>query len=456
LRARDYKKAADLAVQDVRKQIYQGRALGMKSLLEEFTADHLEPELWVKIKLACGQIYSHLQESDLARFSFEEAVAYLEMLPDSLAIRILWAQVCRELGFQLRSQAPAEALTWLQRGLDKIKGAAPQHEADLQIQIGVVQRKLGNNPAALDALERALKLLPNIPSRLRLLALLNLGIFHYYCKDRLQSSSYMEQARAMADYLKDPFNSLAARANLASIKLVTGQWQAAFQYYREAVELAQKVGNTRELIPLLMNWGILYVQSGDIEQASINFSTSLDMARKAKRTESIALCLLHSADLKIVTSELTAAYSALVEATPLVIDNRLEYQRPFLNIVQARYYLAAGNFSQASTHAERAIDSAQRLSMQEEEGQALRALAQAQWKLGQNDKALAAFEQSLALLHDVPYEAARTQVAWGQFYLGEHANKQSNELLEKAYQAFTRLGAKRAVAEVEELLKTVA
>jgi hypothetical protein len=71
---------------------------------------------------------------------------------------------------------------------------------------------------------------------------------------------------------------------------------------------------------------------------------------------------------------------------------------------------------------------------------------------GQYETAVAAFERSLELLVDDPYESARAQVPYGLLLRDNGDVARGNALLEEARAVFARLGARRDLVEVEALL----
>ena len=78
-------------------------------------------------------------------------------------------------------------------------------------------------------------------------------------------------------------------------------------------------------------------------------------------------------------------------------------------------------------------------------GVALRVLALALAADGRLAEANDTFAQSLEMLADVPYEAARTRTAWGRL-LAAHEPARAARLLDDARAEFERLGARADLA----------
>jgi hypothetical protein len=118
-------------------------------------------------------------------------------------------------------------------------------------------------------------------------------------------------------------------------------------------------------------------------------------------------------------------------------------------------HLASADPQVALTYAEQSINLANELEMKLEEGMSRRVLGQVLLATGQSEPALVAFEQSLSLLGGDPYEVARTKTAWGRFLASTSGpdKERGLSLLQEARATFQELGAKRDLAEVDEILE---
>jgi tetratricopeptide (TPR) repeat protein len=284
------------------------------------------------------------------------------------------------------------------------------------------------------------------------LALINLGKFYYYQNEMQHSNEYMMQSLQIADQLKDPFNSLSVRVNLAALKHMTGEWREATAYYAQAASLAAELGNAQEQAGLDLNRGVLYFQQGDHEAAFSNLTTALALGRKGEICDVVITALAYLAELHLADNRREAAQVALAEAESLATTRKMEYLLPFVCYVQALYALTITAYPEATAYAERAIEAALRQGMGMEEGQGWRALGQIQLALHQPQQAVMSFERSLALLTTNPYEAACTRLAWGQALLQHGDVEEGMRYWQTARANFQSLGAQRKLATVDELL----
>ena len=153
--------------------------------------------------------------------------------------------------------------------------------------------------------------------------------------------------------------------------------------------------------------------------------------------------LLHTyAELDLARQDWDAAGQALAEAERLAGDLDAPYVMVEVLTSQAQLELARGEAATSLASVQRALELADELELEIEKGKALRVLGQVQVALGDTGAGLAAFALSLELLADEPYEAARTQAAWGTV-LRATGDGLGVTLLETACQTFADLGAQR-------------
>jgi tetratricopeptide (TPR) repeat protein len=144
----------------------------------------------------------------------------------------------------------------------------------------------------------------------------------------------------------------------------------------------------------------------------------------------------------------------LVEAEKLSQETgtRLAEVLPEIYRTWALLHLVQGDNEAARTCAETSVALARELESDTDEGIGLRVLGKVKLAFQQLEGALVCFEQSLAQLEGRdPYEAARTQTAWGECLLNGPERPRGLELLHKAEAAFAQLGAQRDLDMVKNL-----
>lgn len=451
LNAGDDERAATLATQHVWELINSGQARALRRLLERFTAQRLTPECWVDVLLARGQIYNLLGEHDLAQSSYITAYDLLDGMVNSASTHERRALACQGMGEVLRSSQLQEALVWLQRGLDEYSVAKgqPQQVALLHVLIGGVYEALGEYDVARDTIEKALAMLPTTPSSVRASALLNLSNIYSMQGLAEQTSIATLEALAISRQLHDYFLIVLLLGNLGIDKRVAGDWPGALAHYEEALALANEQGNVAEQIRIKNSLGLLLTQMGDLQQAHDILVDAITAARQHRLTENLLYALTSFAELLIRLDDWQSVNEVLNEAEQLALSTDFKYPLAAIYYSWAQAYLARQEMAPALDYAERAVQTARQLDLGDQEGVALRVLAQVQAAAGEIALAEQSFAQSLERLAGVdPYEAARTHAAWGTLLIRDGRLEAGKEKLQRAQATFTELGAQRDLAQL--------
>jgi tetratricopeptide (TPR) repeat protein len=457
--AGEYEKAAGLASTDAWALINQGQAGPLCRLLERLRARPLEPETEVAVHFACGQVQAFLGEGQQARESYQEAFAHLAALPDSHGVRRYKAQACLGVGESLRYESPPQALAWLERGLAELAGVADQaaywqEEAALCIRAGDVQRYMGNYAAALPLLEQGLGLLAEGPSQWEAIALSGIGSIHLYQGHNKQAGEYYLSALEISQQLHDHQQMLVILSNLGISREIDGDWAGAADDYRRALDLARQLGSIGEQARIENSLGLLYTKQGEDEAALRHLSRAMHLDRIHNLRLNLIYVLNSLALLQMHKRDWEAAEASVSEAEQLALELGTKHTLPETYYLRAQIRLAEGRLQAAREDVQRTLELTDELGMNLEEGIGQRVLGQALQACGQVEPALAAFQDSLATLAGLdPYEAARTQAAWGRCLASGPDVERGAALLGEARTTFGRLGARRDLAELEEILE---
>lgn len=450
-RADQHVQAARLATDNVWALINQGQARALCRLLERFNAAELEPELWVKVNIARGEVYTLRRESLLARASYQEALSALNE-PLQAQVRELKARACRGLGELLQYESPREALDWLQRGLDELIDTGAWMEADLHIRIGGIHIALGDYATSRTALERGLALLPEGPSQSRAGALMNLGTIYMTQGDVQQGTHYYSRALEISQQLHDAYQVLRVWSALGVGQEIAGDWNEAVELYERALRQAEQLGSLAERARLELLLGILRANRGEDELAQSRLSTCTTLSQQGSLYELQIASLSSLADLFIRRGETEAAKPLLVEAERLALELDARDQLPEIYRSWAQVQLAHGLPEAALANAERSVQLARDLGLDLEEGPSLRVLGQTLIAIGHTRLGTDALEKSLALLASDPYEAARTKMVWGSYLTTDTDINYGITLLQEARATFQELVAQRDLAAIDEIL----
>lgn len=454
-RAGEYGKAAELATADVWALINEGQALPLHDLLERLNASPLVVEQGLQVALALGQLCTFVGDREDAEASYQKVLASLAQFPDTPAADVLIARVCRGMGELLEQESPHEALHWLQRGLAELVEDDSLEGAALHIHSGTVQMHLGNYPEALQALASGLERLPQGPSQLRANALKNLAAVYMFQGDIERSTAHSLQALESSQQLHDHFQAASILINLGVTKYIDGDWASGIADLKQGLAAAERLGSAKITTSLEVNLGIAYINTAEDDLAFDHLQRGLDLARKHQLHQIATIALLRLADLHIRRGEWEPAQNWLQEAKQLAVAIDVESSLTGICSGLAELQLARGEIAAALEDAHRSVDLARELGEDLEEGSNLRVLGQVLLASGQQQSALDAFAQSLALLEDEDiYEAARTKMQWGAALLANGDSDRGKALLQEAQATFAQLGAARDLTLTAAILQS--
>ena len=412
-RAGDYDHAAQQLTSDIWSFVNQGQTRALHTLLAQFEAEQLAPDMWIKVLTARGELSALLGDIGQARAAYEETLRLLEELPDEAAVRITRAQACYGMGASLEYDAPREALDWLRRGLTLVDGLDDRESAALYIKIGTVSMPLGDFQGARVALERGQELLPEGPSQLRINALHTLGTLYSSQGDIERGKALTQQGLELCEQLRDYVRMAKMLSNLGIDILISGALAEAISYFERALELAERTGNSSLQLVVDLNMGIAYARKGDNTAALRLLQQGVAMAHELNVRVFEITGRASLADLYVRQGDVASANNELVAAERLAHEVDAKFQLPEIYRIWALVHLAQADLHQAHESIERSLTLAREMRLDTDEGIGLRVQGQVLLAQGRREEALTAFERSLALLdsNDV-YEAKATREIW--------------------------------------------
>ena len=449
-RATAFALAAKQATADVWAIINRGQARVLRRLLEAFRRDQLESLQWGEVTIAKGVTYAFLDERMLAGESYQTALAELEPLPKSARVDALKSKIYGGLAELLELEKPAEALAWLERGIEELPELLPEDDAALWIKCGAAQLYLGNYDDAQAALERGLTQLAATPSQLRSIALANLGSVAFFRGDLESSLQHNRAALQICEALHDQFRMINVLSNIAISSYCQGEWQIAIQDFKQALALANRLGSEKLQAEVEINLGAAYINTGDDELAAAHLERSRQLAAANDLHVVETFAQFRQADLNIRRQQWAEAALHLMQAERLA--NAIQHRTVMIAIhcAWAEIRLAADDVEGARVATQEAMSLADELEEALEKGAGLRILGQIQERSGERRQALESLEASLLLLADEdPYEAARTMAVLSKIVI-ETDHDEARRLAHRARTIFRNLDAKRDLAALEE------
>ncbi|MBV7338003.1 tetratricopeptide repeat protein [Chloroflexi bacterium TSY] len=461
-RAGAHDKAATLATRDVWGLINQGKAHAMQQLLARLADHQLELEISIKVNMAYGQVCRFLGNSDEARVHYQAALSRFSESPDLAHWHELQGEIALGMGEALRNTSPTAALEWLERGLAELlaveesEGQLPeaceQLVAALQIRIGNLHWTLSRYELAMDCTKAGLTRLSPHPSQWRALAFLTLGNVYDVQGHKEQARSALQESLAISRQLHDTYWMIVATSILGINLEIAGDWPAAAIHYQQALALAEQTGNLPQSARVENSLGLLGMKRGDDEEALTLLTHALELNRKLGIERELPYVLGSLAQVQIQRQEWVAATKTLAEAEEIAANLKTRYPLVEVNYLQAQVALAQDQLPEAYTLAEAAIQLADELESIEEAAIAQRVRGMILVADKQPEAALTEFAKSFTRLADRdPYEAARTQLAWGQTLMTIGNMDEGYSLLQEAQQTFERLGAQRELTQLASL-----
>lgn len=444
--------ALQLAKENLWSIVNEGLAASLLQILEKLSLTDLDPLVQLDQHILCGKLQIIAGDYALAQRHWETAVAQSKDLPLTDETNTLKAQVYLGMAELLERQAPTEALTWLQRGLEVI----PRHErrlsASLKILVGTVNMHMGNFAGALEMFHDGLDDLPIGLSAQRVNALKNLGAVYFNLDQLAEAKEYSAQALAMSQQLHDHFQTARIYINLGPIKYVAGDWRGAVADLEEGLVIAQKLGALDTRLSLHTNLGGMYVEKGEHEQAFKHLNEALQLAGDNDPhqvlTAKIRLAQLYNYEEKWETAD-----SLLQEAETLA--QQINDQASLATIFGYRAIAQQGldQLEEAHRLVQEALAVDKTFGYQFSMGENLRILGKI--ATAQNDVAATnqAFERSLKILEPLdPYQAALTQLSWAEWLCSDGDSEQGIKLLAEALRLFESLGALREIEVAQKLI----
>lgn len=447
-----YERAARVVTPDPDALVDAGQAFALERLLAEFTAKQLGPALWVAVNLARSAVAHLIGDDATAQTCAQVALDQLSVGTNIADRRLLQARAHRHMGAAWEYQSPEQAVAWLREGLEHLN--ATEHLREYELERARLHYRLGAAFQALSLLDDAtrayqtsLHLFAEGTLRDRADVLLNLGSIACIQENLTAGRQYLTQALLLYERTGAAWGMLGCRHNLAQIMEIEGNWDPALIEYQKASDLAEQLGSARHQMRIALSLGILRTNQGDFDEARHQLTTCLSLARVYNDAEHIVCSQSSIADLAIRMGDWDAASEALQEGEARAKSLSQQHQQlPEIYRGQALLHLGQGSAA-ARQAAKRALASARKLKLDREIGMGLRVLALVDQAYGRLDTALGQFKRSLALLrNEEAYEAARTQLVWGQALLANGQTEAGILLLEQAQATFVRLGAHRDLA----------
>jgi tetratricopeptide (TPR) repeat protein len=280
-----------------------------------------------------------------------------------------------------------------------------------------------------------------------------------YYSQNLWSSALQHTTRAMVlrEQLGYTWGVAASLSNLGILAQLAGQWSKAWSFFERSLALRQEIGDIEGVANAHNNLGTLARDQGKLDLARHHLRASLDIAIPFQLGVYVIHANLGLAEVLLWEGDLDAARRAFT--TSLHETEALGAKDALAELLQieAQILAAEGASAQARDHAERSAQLAAEIGIRTLEASAWRVAAEIVLQNGDLEAAGQALRKAQEILSTLTDELlnGRTVVLAGRIasQAGQHA--QAEQELRHAQEIFTRLGASRDLAQVQEALSRV-
>jgi len=293
--------------------------------------------------------------ADFARCAYEEALAIGDAEGEAEAMRLLG------VGALFAGRYP-EAVQWLQRSAQAFEHQG-RKESQLHalLSLALAYHSLGNTEQAVGALQHVLQEGQPFPI-LRLKALQNLGVIFGEVRHYEQALRCFEDAIELARRCGERRELARAYTNAAQILASMGRYAEALEHHRRGVELKQQLGDLYGGALSYATLGYVLASQRRYAEAIWAYEQSLEMRRSLQDERGSAHVLLNLAWLWRRLGNFEAAAERLREAA--AIAQRLG-EAPLLYELwreQTELEAARGDFAAALSSLRRALELLEQLT----------------------------------------------------------------------------------------------
>lgn len=274
-------------------------------------------------------------------------------------------------------------------------------------------------------------------------ALKQLGTVSSHRGELDRALEYFERSLSAYEQVNDVLGQANVHNNIGVLERTRSRHDAALRAYANALAIRERIGDQLGRVHSLNNIGQIHYLRGDLTRAAQSFAAALEIARSIGYALGVGATLEALGASRVEMGEREAGLRDLRDGIA-----EIERSGSLPNLVDALCDLAnaysLGASPEAIVIAERALSIARQLHLPERIGIALQALGRAQLSSRDVDGALAALDESRAILEplDEPQELARTLAILGRIYAADPRRRQDGvAMLEHARATFQRLGA---------------
>ncbi|HUH03963.1 MAG TPA: protein kinase [Kofleriaceae bacterium] len=304
----------------------------------------------------------------------------------------------------VKATEDAEA-TAVEAGDERLRGEA------LRIRAEAYERQ-GRYEHAVDVLQRALEIFRRIGAAgEETRAMIGHGRIHLIRAQYEQASEAYGPILERVNESGDPWLERIAHNHLAVIHLCLGEFETAMRSAQRSVEVCRHLGDRAREGDNLSVCGIILGEVGQFHQAAAQHASALEIHERTGSRWSRADCLVYAGTTATILGDFAGGLARIEEALSIARDIGAKYIEANALVALAGGLLArASSDDSAADDVDRALEAATRAAMTAREAsllgpeiQGLSRQAQAIWRAGYVDAALALSTRAVRLLHRQRY-----------------------------------------------------
>jgi len=417
-------------------------------------------DLRFRVAAGLGDVYRALGRHVESKSALDVGLTLAESTPLPSHLK---ASLYRRLGETARRQGElGAAYEHLIRGLmlldEPATRAAQTEAANLLNNLAWVHFSRGQLDQARQCCEESLAYAERAGALNELSAGENLLGGVYYSQN-LWSSALQHTTRAMVlrEQLGYTWGVAASLSNLGILAQLAGQWNKAWSFFERSLALRQEIGDIEGVANAHNNLGTLARDQGKLDLARHHLRASLEIAIPFQLGVYVIHANLGLAQVFMWEGDRDAARRAfdtsMHEAEALGAKDALAE----LLQIEAQILAAEGAPAQALGVAERSARLAAEIGIRTLEASAWRVTAEIELQSRDLEAAGQALRRAMEILGRVTDEllSGRTVALAGRIALQAGQYAQAEQDLRRAQEVFTRLGASRDLAQVQEALRRV-
>lgn len=417
------------------------------------------------IEEGLGDMRAVLAQHDEALGHYERGRELLARVPEA-SERL--AGLCRKSAMLYERKGEYEtAFRWLERGLGSVEDNSALEIARIRLAGAGIYSRQGKHRKAMDWCTEALELAQRGNGQEEVAhatSLLSTVHWHLGCIPEMIECA--ERSLLLHEKMGDLAGQAKTLHNLGIACTESGKWSAALRHFGHAIELEDRLGDVHGVAKTTNSLGILMLHRGELSAAASAYNRCLDIWRGIGFPIGVALAQSNLSEVCIERQEWEEALDLLRQSEQILQAIESGLFLPEVYRRQALVHLCTGDLKTARQLVDRSIALADEIEMALERGIALRISGQISQACETWAEAETAFRESLDILREQgnQYEMAETLYQLGRLYRSETGDEdwadgaragaaRAELVLGKARDIFKQLGAKRALARVEEAIK---